>query len=312
MRVLVTGGAGFIGSHVVDALLGAGHKVFTIDNFSTGNKLNLPLHATPDFTLRDGTIFNDSLLKSAFSEFRPEAIVHLAAQSTISGSFKDPEVDLLVNAMGTLKLIQKAIAHGVQRFVFSSTSAVYKHVNYEGAGVYSGSPIRENSALGPDTPYGISKLAAEGYLRTLIPKAVILRFGNVIGPRQVPIGENQVLSRMIKHLKSGDEFRIHGSGNQKRDFVNVWDVALAVLATLESVAGTYNIASGKAYSVNEMAKIVAKRYGVEGYAWEHTKKEDPREYVCLDIAKSATVFNWEPQFTFEQTVNETIDWWEKK
>lgn len=309
MRVLVTGGAGFIGSHVCDALYRAGHLPFVIDDLSTGKIENVANYTTREGHVNIGSICDVDYVNNIIVSIKPHAIVHLAAQAAISTSIENPVRDLEVNAKGTLNLIQATLKYGVKRFVFASTSAVYDESRPPGKS------IDEYFPIGPNTPYGISKLAAEGYVRTLFPFATILRFANVIGSRQVPIGENQVLSRMIRHFKYGDKFYIHGSGHQKRDFIYVTDVADAIISSLRRedgsyMAGTYNIGTGEAHSVNEMANIVEKYYGVPGYKWDHTDQEDPRGYVCLNISSAKAAFGWEPKVKFYQAVNQTIDWWE--
>lgn len=306
MKVLCTGAAGFIGSHVVDALQGAGHDVFGIDDFSTGRAENLQAHKYKGASkFQNGSILNCEMLESNFGEFKPDAVVHLAAQAAISTSIQNPSFDLTVNGQGTLNVLRAAIDYHVNRFVLASTSAVYSHSGFQRThGIY------EVDDMGPDTPYGISKLAAEGYTRTLFKNSVILRFGNVYGPRQVPIGENQVISRMIRHMKYGDEFYIHGSGNQRRDFVYVTDVAWAVLAALGGHAGTYNIATGETTSVNALAKIIESYYGVKGYSWDHTDKEDARKSVKLNIEHAQRDLKWKPGVKILQGINSTIEWWE--
>lgn len=301
MRVLVTGGAGFIGSHVVDLLLDQGHNVLIYDDFSTGNVNNIRLREWVKGTI----VGKDPDILYTLRSFRPEIVIHLAAQAAISTSLESPMRDLEVNGMGTLNVLRGSLECGVKRVILASTSAVYRHdVVVRPHGTY------EIDMLGPDTPYGISKLAAELYTRTLFPNSVILRFGNVYGPRQVPIGENQVISRMIRHLKYGDEFYIHGSGNQRRDFVYVTDVAWAVLAALGGHAGTYNIATGETTSVNQIAKIVENYYGVKGYKWDHTDREDPRKSVKLNIEHAQRDLKWSPGVKILQGVNSTIQWWE--
>lgn len=302
MRVLVTGGAGFIGSHVVDLLLDHGHDVRVVDNLSTGRIENIP-DTHPLLIVAD--VSSAGSIRGIFRDFRPHAVVHLAAQAAISTSIQNPSFDLTVNGQGTLNVLRAAIDYHVNRFVLASTSAVYSH-----SGIQRPHGIYEVDDMGPDTPYGISKLAAEGYTRTLFKNSVILRFGNVYGPRQVPIGENQVISRMIRHMKYGDEFYIHGSGNQRRDFVYVTDVAWAVLAALGGHAGTYNIATGETTSVNALAKIIESYYGVKGYSWDHTDKEDARKSVKLNIKHAQRDLKWKPGVKILQGINSTIEWWE--
>lgn len=310
MNIVVTGGAGFIGSHVCDALRLAGHNILVIDNLSTGKTENMNFLDDNMALFWSGDIC-DKEVHRLFKNFAPDAVIHLAAQAAISTSIEDPARDLEINGMGTLNILQAAMEYGAQRFVFSSTSAVYKHINYERPGEFSDSPTRENTVTGPDTPYGISKLAAEGYVRMMFPDSCILRFGNVIGERQVPIGENQVLSRMIRHFKYGDMFYIHGSGRQRRDFVHVSDVVSAITAALRELPGTYNIATGESHSVNDIAAIIERLYDARGYAWEHTETEDPRSHICLDVQSAKDGLGWAPKVGIEEAVKRTVGWWEE-
>lgn len=305
MRVLVTGGAGFIGSHVCDALADHGYEVLVFDDFSTGKTENIRVPgARHKHAFVRGSVSGENLdIFSTIRRWKPDAIIHLAAQSAISTSLADPAHDMEVNGLGTLNVLQVASKYGVKRFVFASTSAVYSE---------SDMVLHEFSPLGPNTPYGVSKLAAEGYVQTFFPGAVILRFGNVYGPRQVPLGENQLLSRMIRHFKYGDKFYIHGSGDQMRDFVYVEDVARAVVASLDGTKGIYNIASGQPHSVNGIATLVEKTYDVPGYKWEHTETEDPRQWVCMDIRAAEEFLSWHPKVDIIEGVARTIGWWESQ
>lgn len=312
MRTLISGGAGFIGSHVADALQSAGHHVLILDNFSTGNMKNIMQfladggkYRQADVRLCDGDISIFETVSDVFRTFRPEAVIHLAAQAAISTSIENPIQDLTVNGIGTLNMLAAAKKYEVKRFVFSSTSAVYRASKFFST--------KEDAPLEPNTPYGVSKLAAEMYVRSMFRGAVVLRFGNVYGPRQVPIGENQLLSRMIRHFKYGDKFFIFGSGDQKRDYVYVTDVVEAIICSLYGDAsGTYNIATGRSTSVNEIAALVEDYYGVPGYKWEHTSTEDPRRKVCMDVTAAACGLGWKAQVGIKEGVIKTADWWEKK
>lgn len=301
MRVLVTGIAGFIGSHTGELLLRNGCQVMGMDDFSTGKADNLGDY----ITLGGRYVHCDITLPSmveVFNSFKPEAIIHLAAQAAISTSIENPIRDMRTNGIGTIRVLQAAKKHGVKRLVIASTSAVYRDDN----GLWK---VKESTDYGPKSPYGISKVAAEMYTRTLFPNHVILRFGNVYGPRQVPIGENQVIPRMIRHIQHGDQFYIHGDGHQKRDFVYVTDVANACYHALGGASGTYNIASGQAFSVNEIAGMIEEIYGIEGYPWDHTQENDPRRKVSLNVSEAARCLDWKPNVCIREGLKRTVEWW---
>lgn len=305
MRILVTGSAGFIGSHVLDKLLDLGHRPILLDNMSTGKEKNIPRHRMIPADLNKIDITNAHDVEMLIFHERPEAIIHLAAQAAISTSIDDPVLDMKVNGLGTINLLRSALRYGVRRFIFSSTSAVYDDK------FRSISPIDERDPLFPNSPYGISKLAAEGYVRTMFPGSVILRFGNVYGPRQVSIGGNQVVPLMIRHLECGDDFSIHGSGNQQRDFVYVDDIVDAIVKSLDGKPGTYNVGTNQAVSVNSVGEILRKRYGQSGFPWKHTDQEDPRPYVCLSNELARTHLGWEPRVDIVDGLNRTVDWFKE-
>ena len=298
-RVLVSGACGFIGSHVVDLLLQQGHTVWCIDDLSSGLRSNLPDKV--EFAEINIASWYD--LVAEFVDFEPEAVIHLAAQPSICDSFDNPIRDGHVNVMGTLNMLRAAQKVGTERFVFSSTSAVYDEL-------YSTLPTPEEWPTHPQTPYGISKLAAESYVRLLMPEGgTVLRFGNVYGPRQVPLGENQVIPRMIRHFEKGDPFFIHGEGTQMRDMVYVGDVAQAVALALNGPAGIYNIASGQAVSVNKLAALIEEIYEVPGYNWQYDDQTDPRIKVELDIRKAKDELKWQPVVDLETGLRKTVEWW---
>lgn len=308
MRVLCTGGAGFLGSHVCDALFEAGHELVIFDNFTTGKMENIRVEGKHHHTFCVGAVQNYSAVEDVFRKFNPEVVIHLAAQAAISTSLADPAEDLCINGIGTINVLQAAFKYGVKRFVFASTSAVYKYIDYSPI-LHDEIPLRENHITGPDTPYGISKLAAEGYVRTLFPDSIILRFGNIYGERQVALGDNQLIARAMQHFQKGQDFYIHGSGKQKRDFVYVMDVADAVVKSLAGPAGTYNIATGEAKSVNEICQTIEDILGVSGYKWEHTNVEDSRTHICLDISKAERELEWKPKTSLLEGLRKTCDWW---
>jgi UDP-glucose 4-epimerase len=311
MKVLISGGAGFIGSHVAENLRSGSHSVMIVDDFSTGRMENiLPFlsgggkYTQSDICLAEGDISSFTTVMKIFQDFKPDAVIHLAAQAAISTSMANPQHDLTINGIGTLNMLQAAKKHGVKHFVISSTSAVYRESKYF--------KTKEDAPLEPNTPYGVSKLAAEMYVRSMFPGAVVLRFGNVYGPRQVPIGENQVIARMMRHLLYGDKFVINGDGKQERDYVYVTDVAQAVTYALYGEPGTYNVSTGKCISVNELATIVENHFGIPGYKWEHTIENDPRRRACLENNAAQKGLGWKPQVSIVVGIKKTAEWWEKR
>lgn len=306
-RIMVLGGAGFIGSHVVDLLHAPKQNlVYIFDDLSTGKWDNIkhlfPTEHNTRARFQDADVRNYLSLHNAFEDFQPEVVILLAAQASISKSIASPSVDQEINIGGMLKVITAAQAHGVRRIIFSSTSAVYREKRW--------GKLRENDVCDPKSPYGISKLAAENYLRTLFPDSVVLRFGNVYGGRQVPLGENQVIPRAIRHFKFGDEFQVFGDGKQTRDYVYVGDVAEAVEAAITGKPGTYNIATGKRRSTNDVVDILAELYEVPGYKWEHRAEGDPRKDICLDVRRAEDGLGWRARTSFAAGLKKTREWWE--
>jgi UDP-glucose 4-epimerase len=300
MKIICTGGAGFIGSHTAQLLEKRGHKVMVLDNFTTGKTQNLKgFHGK----IQLGDITDMRLLEGIFDEFLPDAVIHLAAQSAITNSIAAPTHDLRINASGTINLLLQAKKHKVKRFVFSSTSAVYSEEN-----TWFG--LEERHHLSPQNPYGISKMAAEQYVRTMFPNHLIMRYGNVYGPRQTPIGGNQVIARALQHFIKGDSFQVNGHGKQKRDFVYVGDVAdFNVEALTRSIIGTFNVASGKSYTVNEVLTQLEFLFDVPGYKWEHNNEIDPRSSIKMNVSKIYRDFGWKAYTPLKDGLQQTSDWW---
>lgn len=308
MKILLSGGSGFIGSHVAETLRRGDHCVMVLDNFSTGrmeniqNFLGMGGRFTPgDVQLQEGDISAFPTVMSVFQSYKPDAVIHLAAQAAISTSIENPQRDMIVNGIGTLNMLEAAKKTGVKRFVLASTSAVYRESKFF--------KTKEDAPLEPNTPYGCSKLAAEMYVRSMFPNSTILRFGNVYGPRQIPIGGNQVIARMMRHFIFGDNFTITGNGKQERDYIYVDDVAQAVTYALYGERGTYNIASGKSISVNEIASLVEEAFCVSGYKWEHSGVEDTRRHVCMEISAARKGLGWQPRTNILDGIQQTAKWW---
>ena len=254
MRAIVTGGAGFIGSHVVDALVARRDEVIVLDDLSSGRRENVNEGAE----LVVGDVRDGEALRALFAERRPEACLHLAAQVDVRVSVERPDHDCDVNVLGTIRILEAAREHGV-RVVFAST----------GGAIYGecAEPASETAARSPLAPYGVSKLAGEEYLATYNrlygSEHTTLRYGNVFGPRQDPHGEAGVVAIFLGRLASGETPHIYGDGRQERDYVFVGDVARATLAALERPAGVFNVGTGVATSVLELLEACLRVTGVD-------------------------------------------------
>jgi UDP-glucose 4-epimerase len=249
MKVLVTGGAGFIGSHLVDRLVQEGHEVVVVDNLSTGKRRNLN-RAARFFKLD----IQSWRLERVFRNERPNIVMHLAAQMDVRKSLEDPIFDAQVNVLGMLNVLQQSIKHGVRKFVFSSSGgAIYGEQE-----IY---PVPETHVMRPLSPYGISKLCGEQYLsyyqRVSGLQIVSLRYANVYGPRQDPDGEAGVVAIFIQKLLNNEQAIVYGNGRQTRDFIYVDDVVEANLAVMsQETQGTYNVGTGEETSINDLLRIL--------------------------------------------------------
>ena len=254
MRAIVTGGAGFIGSHVVDALVARGDEVVVLDDLSHGRRENV----NPSSELVVGDIRDRPAVEAVFAEARPEACLHLAAQADVRVSIARPDFDGEVNVLGTIRLLEAAREHGT-RIVFASTGgAIYGECS---------EPANEDARREPLSQYGTSKLAGEEYLATYNrlygSEHTALRYGNVFGPRQDPHGEAGVVAIFLGLLTHGQAPHIFGDGTQQRDYVYVGDVAAATVAALDRRAGVFNVGTGVATSVLELFEACRRVSGVD-------------------------------------------------
>jgi UDP-glucose 4-epimerase len=296
MRVLVTGGAGFVGSHIVDALLLRGHEVTVLDDFSSGRGDNVPNDA--HFQSADVSDWEDMCDVGSF-----DAICHQAAQPSLRRSLDDPAHDATVNIVGTLNVIAAARACGAH-VVFASTSAVYAD---------SPHAVHEHSLLGPQTPYGLAKLTSERYLELSGISHTVLRYGNVYGPRQVQVGENQLVPHALAYLLDGTPFTVHGDGQQTRDFVYVGDIARANVLALEGrVQGTFNAGTGKGTSVSGVCAILANLTGKPRAFRLGAAKAGEARHVALDSSRAREQLNWTAQTPLTAGLRETVAWWREQ
>ena len=284
MRAAVTGGAGFIGSHVVDALVARGDEVHVVDNLATGRRENVNEAATlHELDIREP-------LDGLFAEIAPELVVHLAAQADVGTSVERPLFDAEVNVLGTLNVLEAARPHGAQ-IVFSST----------GGALYGECPrpAREDDERRPLSPYGTSKLAGEAYFATWNAlhgtRHVVLRFGNVYGPRQLAKLEGGVVAIFMDRLRAGDGVRIYGDGEQERDWVYVGDVVDAVLAAVGRDGGVYNVGTGRATTVNALFETVRRVAGVDAEAEYADARPGDLLRSVLDVSRAERELGWRPK-----------------
>jgi UDP-glucose 4-epimerase len=308
LRALVTGGAGFIGSNVVDALVERGDEVTVLDNLATGRRENLDGALAAGATLHVADITDAADVKTVFAEAQPEVVMHLAAQIDVRRSVADPAFDLGVNAGGTITLMEAALEAGARRFAFASTGgAIYG----EGAG--RDLPLDESAACLPDAPYGQSKLAAEGYLglfhRLHGLSTVALRFGNVYGPRQDPLGEAGVIAIFCGALLHGRKPRVFGDGRQTRDYIYVGDVVAAFLAATDSEAtGAFNVGTGIETDVIELGTTLAKSAGVAFEPEMAPARAGEVQRISIDAARAARELGWSAQTDLSTGLEQTLAW----
>jgi UDP-glucose 4-epimerase len=303
VRILVTGGAGFIGSHVVDAYLAAGHEVAILDNFSTGQVGNVnPAAAVHRVDLRDQPEVEKTVVA-----FRPDLVNHHAAQSEVPKSVADPAFDAQVNIVGALNLLKACADHGVRKVIFSSTGgALYGEPDVV--------PTDEDHPVRPLSPYGTSKFAFEQYLgtfrRTFGLDYTVLRYANVYGPRQdFYAEEGRVIAIFASRMLEGKPVTIDGTGEQSRDMIHVGDVATANLAALESgSAGTFHISTGIPVSINDLFRklVLLTDYRLEP-AYGPARKGDVYR-IALDNGRARAHLGWEPRVSLEEGLSVTVQY----
>ncbi|CAN7422409.1 NAD-dependent epimerase/dehydratase family protein [Rossellomorea sp. LjRoot5] len=297
MKALVTGGAGFIGSHLVDSLVARGYSVHVIDNLSSGKKDYL----NPAASFHELDISSPDAHQVILSE-KPDYIFHLAAQADVSRSTSSPLSDMQSNLAGTINLLDACRHTPVKNFVFSSTSAVYGNA-------LSGL-INESHPTSPISFYGLSKLAAEHYIKlyhdTFNLPYTILRYGNVYGPRQTSKGEGGVIAVFLEKLKKQEPLKINGDGLQTRDYIYVQDVVEAnIAAALKEKHVTMQISTGERTSILQIIDLLKKCHKNEIPSFHAGDRPGDIRHSCLDNTLSKRVLGWEPGYSFEKGMKET-------
>ena len=300
-NVVVTGGAGFIGSHIADMFISDGHKVDVIDDLSSGAEKNL----NPKVIFHKLDIRSKEA-RELLANLQPDILVHAAAQMSVRNSMEDPAFDVSVNVFGIVNLLQAFLGKKQPYVVFLSTGgAIY--------GEQDAFPATEDHKKQPSSVYGLSKHASELYLefwkREFNLKFAALRLGNVYGPRQNPHGEAGVIAIFYKKLFNGETPVINGSGAQTRDFVAVEDVARAVIAVAEKkVEGVFNIGTAKETSVNDLYKVIVETAGVPAQAKYGEAKAGEQMRSCIAVDKAKQVFGWQAKYDVHQGLKETAEW----
>lgn len=308
MRSLVTGGAGFIGSNLVDALLARGDEVTVVDDLSTGRRVNLEPALAAGAELVELDIRDGEALSALAAGRRPEAVFHLAAQIDVRKSLEDPAFDAAVNVGGTANVVEAARGSGCGRVVFVSTGgAIY------GEGEGQQLPLDESAPIAPMSAYGQSKFAAEGYLalyeRLYGLSGVSLRLGNVYGPRQDPLGEAGVIAIFCGLLREGGRPTVFGDGTQTRDYIYVGDVvAAAISAAGSEVNGPINIGTGRETDVLELAKALRELGGRDDFEPEFAPpRAGEVQRISLDATRAERELNWHPEMDLREGLRITLD-----
>jgi UDP-glucose 4-epimerase len=302
-RILVTGGAGFIASHIAEALISQGHKVAILDNLSSGKLANVP----KDAEFFEADITDRESVEKVFTAFKPEVVDHHAAQISVNRSVREPGFDARQNVLGSINLLETATRNGVKRFVFAST----------GGALYGDAPkipSDEQTPVVPLAPYGIAKASVEHYIRFFKNEygleTVVLRYANVYGPRQDPHGEAGVVAIFSLKTLAGEECTVYGTGDQTRDFVFVKDVARANVFAVGGPEGTYNIGTGKETSINDLFKEFQEIN--PDLPVKHAEARPGEVFrSVIDASLAARELGWTPTVSLSAGIRETYEWFKQ-
>lgn len=305
MRILVTGAAGFIGSHIAEAYKSAGHEVVGLDNLSTGKRENLQ----PDVPLREIDLLDEQRLESLFRDFRPEVVSHQAAQVNVRLSWEQPLQDARTNILGSLALLRQTVRWQTRKIIYSSSGgAIY--------GEPKNLPVNEECVPRPLSNYGVSKYAIELYLQafhaTSGPPYIALRYPNVYGPRQDPAGEAGVVAIFTTQLLQGIQPRIYGDGSKTRDYVYVDDIIDANLRALHyEPCGVFNLGWGRQVTDLEVFETVRAAVGIHAQPVFERKRPGEIDHICLEATRARNALAWQPKVELRQGVENTVAYWKQ-
>ena len=301
MKILVTGGAGFIGSHIVDALIKRGDELIVVDNLSTGLKDNV----NPKAKLYEMSI-TDPQLMEVFEQEMPDMVSHHAAQVNLRRSVDEPQFDAKVNILGSINVIVNSVRHGVKKLIYASSGgAIYGEPQYL--------PVDENHPINPVSQYGVSKHTVEHYLYSYIQYGlnyVILRYPNVYGPRQNPEGEAGVIAIFARQMLLGERPTIFGPGDKTRDYTHVSDIAGAHLLAMERGSNTaYNIGTGVETSDQEIFDAMAQALGYEDTPLYTSVRQGEIQRMYLNYDKAKKELGWSPELSLEEGIQKTVPYY---
>jgi UDP-glucose 4-epimerase len=307
VQTLVTGGAGFIGSTLVDALLARGETVAVLDDFSTGKEANLGDALAAGATVHRADIRTAGEVDDVLATVKPQVVFHLAAQIDVRKSVADPAFDARTNVGGTINVLEAARRHGAERVINVSTGgAIYGAVDVI--------PTPETIEPLPEAPYGQSKYCAERYLglytRLFGLRTATCRLGNVYGPRQDPLGEAGVIAIFCGRLQRGERPTVYGTGEQTRDYVYVGDVAAALLAVLDTpeAAGEFNVGTGRESSVLDIVRALEDHATADFTPEMAPARTGEIERSCLDVTKAREALGWQAQVRLDEGLRRTVEW----
>lgn len=301
-KILVSGGAGFIGSNLVDALVKEGYEVGIVDNLSTGSKNNL----NPKARFFEADISSYAAIDEIFKLFQPEAVFHLAAQASVRKSVEDPSKDVKTNVIGTVNLLKACQAYSIKKFIFSSTGgALY--------GDDAPRPTSEEADISPISPYGLDKLFGEKYIGyfkgTSNLQTVVLRYANVYGPKQNPKGEAGVIAIFADKMLRDEPITVYGDGSSSRDYIYVGDVVEANLAALRSnVSNAYNISTGEETSIRTLVDKIKKITDSNSQVQYKEGRSGELQSSCLDNKRAKLELGWSPKVDLDEGIKKTVEY----